>query len=58
MAPLRGLYDTIAEKRAVMHQMAQINLIRETTKGDGPLKINKRISKIESERACLKMMAF
>ena len=46
MAPLRGLYDTTDEKRTVMHQMAQINLIRETIKVDGPLKINKRISKM------------
>ena len=52
MAPLRGLYDTTDGKRTVMNQMAQINKIRETTKVDGPLKINKIISKIESERPC------
>ena len=58
MAPLRGLYDTTDGKRTIINQMAQINLIRETTKVDGLLKINKKISKIESERPCLKMMAF
>ena len=49
MAPLRGLYDTTNGKRTVMHKTAHNNLIRETIKVDGPLKINKRISKIESE---------